>query len=351
VTTLSSFQSACGWGVGTRRERKAFSVLTFHHFFSPQKQEDMMTMTMRAFSPTVTLTRRKDSPSSSSRSAKCTTTTTTTKACLTTTRTHPFSAPLKAHRRLHIRATNDDDDSKKARKEEDKEDNSLSSPWAQPGYKGAWVSQQDDRTQILVVVSIWIGLCLLTYVSCAKVGPFVEELVPDFVFQFSKRTWPLLGLTYVLAGAAHFALPEGFDAMVPHENAFGGLWKLPGSKRFHVNWTGACEIVGGLGTLSLVVDPNSSLGKVSAFGLFALTLAVTPREHVYIYEQLPGTVTPGRHGRDDGVDAAATLRQRFAPSLSVDDVMGRRHGLVKNSSGALPWWMLVFTSRRRELFF
>ena len=56
------------------------------------------------------------------------------------------------------------------------------------------------------------------------------------------------------------------------------------------------------------------------------------------------------HG-DDGVDAAATLRQRFAPSLSVDDVMGRRHGLVKNSSGALLWWMLVFTSRRRELFF
>ena len=119
--TLSSFQSVCGWGVGTRRERKAFSVLTFHHFFSPQKQEDMMTMTMRAFSPTVALTRRKDSPSSSSRSAKCTTTT-TTKARLTTTRTHPFSAPLKAHRRLHIRATNDDDDSNTARKEEDKED-------------------------------------------------------------------------------------------------------------------------------------------------------------------------------------------------------------------------------------
>ena len=82
-----------------------------------------------------------------------------------------------------------------------------------------------------------------------------------------------------------------------------------------------------------------------------VNVSCNPREHVYVYEQLPGTVTPGRHGRDDGVDAAATLRQRFAPSLSVDDVMGRRHGLVKNSSGALPWWMLVFTSRRRELFF
>ena len=82
-----------------------------------------------------------------------------------------------------------------------------------------------------------------------------------------------------------------------------------------------------------------------------VNVSCNSREHVYVYEQLPGTVTPGRHGRDDGVDAAATLRQRFAPSLSVDDVMGRRHGLVKNSSGALLWWMLVFTSRRRELFF
>jgi len=285
--TLSSFQCCVGVLVLVANvKRFRFSVL---HFFSPKAKEDMMMMMMRAFSPTVTLT-RKDSPSSSSRSAKCTTTT-TTKARLTTTRTHPFSAPLKAHRRLQIRATND---SNKARKEEDKdkEEDSLLSPWARPGYKGAWVSSQDDRTQILVVVSIWIGLCLLTYLSCAKVGPFVEDIVPDFVFQFSKRTWPLLGLTYVLAGAAHFALPEGFDAMVPHEYAFGGLWKLPGSKRFHVNCTGACEILGGLGTLSLVVDPNSSLGKVSAFGLFALTLAVTPANTYMFTNNSPGPLPP-----------------------------------------------------------
>jgi len=74
-------------------------------------------------------------------------------------------------------------------------------------------------------------------------------------------------------------------------------------------------------------------------------------EHVYVYEQLPGTVTTRRHGRDDGVDATATLRQRFAPSLSVDDVMGRRHRLVKNSSGALLWWMLAYIASCVSSFF
>ena len=33
-------------------------------------------------------------------------------------------------------------------------------PWAKPGYKGAWVSQQDNQTQILVVTAIWVGLLL-----------------------------------------------------------------------------------------------------------------------------------------------------------------------------------------------
>ena len=59
-------------------------------------------------------------------------------------------------------------------------------PWAKPGYKGAWVSQQDNQTQILVVTAIWVGLLLSTYLSCAKVGPIVESILPDGIFQFSK---------------------------------------------------------------------------------------------------------------------------------------------------------------------
>ena len=55
-------------------------------------------------------------------------------------------------------------------------------PWAKPGYKGAWVSQQDNQTQILVVTAIWVGLILSTYLSCAKVGPIVESILPDGIF-------------------------------------------------------------------------------------------------------------------------------------------------------------------------
>ena len=142
------------------------------------------------------------------------------------------------------------------------------------------------------MTAIWVGLLLSTYLSCAKVGPIVESILPDGIFQFSKKTWPILGATYVLAGAAHFALPEGFDAMVPHQNAFGGIWKLPGSKRFHVNWTGVCEILGGLGTLSLLFDSDSSLGKASAFGLFALTVAVTPANTYMFTNNSPGPLPP-----------------------------------------------------------
>ena len=193
----------------------------------------------------------------------------------------------KTRNATRLQSTIEDND-----KNEKVEEEEACFPWAAPGYKGAWVSQQDDQTQRVVVASIWIGILVLTYLSCAKVGPFVEHVLPASIFQFSKRTWPVLGGTYVLAGAAHFALPEGFDAMVPHENAFGGLWKLPGSKRFHVNWTGVCEIVGGLGTLSLLFDQNSSLGKASAFGLFLLTLAVTPANTYMFTNNSPGPLPP-----------------------------------------------------------
>ena len=54
---------------------------------------------------------------------------------------------------------------------------------------------------------------------------------------------------YVAAGAAHFALPKGFEDMFPHEGAWG-FWYLPGTPDFHVKWTGVAEILGGLGMAS-----------------------------------------------------------------------------------------------------
>jgi uncharacterized membrane protein len=165
-------------------------------------------------------------------------------------------------------------------------------PWISAGYKGAWVSKQTESIQIAVVLTIWVSLLALTFLSCTTVGPFVEDVLPDFLFEFSKGTWPVLGATFVLAGAAHFLVPDGFDAMVPHQGAFGGLWRLPGSKRFHVNWTGVAEIVGGLGTLSLLFNHDSQIGKASAFGLFLLTIAVTPANTYMFTNNSPGPLPP-----------------------------------------------------------
>ena len=80
--------------------------------------------------------------------------------------------------------------------------------------------------------------------------------------------------------------------MVPHEGAFGGLWSLPGSKRFHVNWTGVCEIIGGLGVLFLLVNHESPFGKASALGLFVLTFAVTPANLYMFTNNAPGPLPP-----------------------------------------------------------
>jgi hypothetical protein len=112
---------------------------------------------------------------------------------------------------------------------------SFDPPWSEPGYKNAVVSAMPAPAQAASVAAAWSGLGFATWLVCAVVGPFTEQHFPGYI-AWSRATWPILGLTYVAAGAAHFALPEGFDAMVPHRGAWG-FWYLPGSNRFHVEWT------------------------------------------------------------------------------------------------------------------
>lgn len=82
-------------------------------------------------------------------------------------------------------------------------------PWAAAGYKGAKVSQLPVAGQIASVAAIFAGIGIGTAASCTIIGPAVADAAPGF-FAFSKATWPLLGVTYLAAGVAHFTQVQGF---------------------------------------------------------------------------------------------------------------------------------------------
>lgn len=162
-------------------------------------------------------------------------------------------------------------------------------PWTQPGYRGAVVSALDEPAQTAVLLAVWAGIGALTVGWCSNLGPEVEHALPT-VMSWSRATWPVIGLTYVAAGAAHFALPGGFKDMFPHKGAWG-WWNLPGSPEFHVAWSGVAEIVGGLGMASgalWFLDTPDWLAPTSAYGLFLLTLAVTPANTYMFTHNAPG---------------------------------------------------------------
>jgi len=116
---------------------------------------------------------------------------------------------------------------------------------------------------------------------------------------FVKVMSLLLGAAFVAAGAAHFALPSAYEAIVPPPGTWG-LWVVPGSASFHVQWTGVCEALGGLGVLlgalgDALNDPLSggralALRQISASALFVLMVAVFPAN---IYQYTHGAVMVG----------------------------------------------------------
>mmetsp|Transcript_39935 Transcript_39935/g.113249 ORF Transcript_39935/g.113249 Transcript_39935/m.113249 type:complete len:269 (+) Transcript_39935:206-1012(+) len=169
-------------------------------------------------------------------------------------------------------------------------------PWAEPGFKGAAVSQLPESSQVAVVAGIFCALGVGTALSCTAIGPFIAEALPGF-FAFSKATWPLLGVTYLAAGVAHFTAEKGFLAMYPHRGAWG-IFYLPGSASFHVRWTGVAEFLGGAGLLLGAYLPgglllSSDLEHWSALGLSALTWAVTPANIYMFTHNAPGPLPDG----------------------------------------------------------
>lgn len=173
-----------------------------------------------------------------------------------------------------------------------------SNPWAQPGYLGAVVSSQPEDTQRTVFAGILAAIAAGTVLSCSVLGPAISAYLPSFL-QVHGDSWFPLGPIFMAAGVAHFTEEQGFKNMYPHQGAWG-LWYLPGSDKFHVQWTGVAEVLGGLG-LCLGALPFDFvpgwLSPASAYGLFLLTAVVTP-SNIYMYTHnapgpVPESVAPG----------------------------------------------------------
>jgi len=115
-------------------------------------------------------------------------------------------------------------------------------------------------------------------------GPGFDLIRDSFLWNLSRPTWPLLGLIYLAAGAAHFTELEGFSNITP-PNGTWGFWWTPFSTKFNVQWTGVAEVFGGLWLLLGALAPVLGIALPAALGpmlsdgaltLWLLTLAVTP---------------------------------------------------------------------------
>ncbi|KAF8059994.1 NHP2 [Scenedesmus sp. PABB004] len=171
-------------------------------------------------------------------------------------------------------------------------------PWAAPGYLNAVVSRMPEAQQAAAFAAIAAAIAAGTVLNAAALGPAASSVLPGFL-QVTRTSWFPLGPIFIAAGVAHFTEEQGFVNMYPHQGAWG-IWRLPGSARFHVQWTGVAEIAGGLGlclgALPLDAVPDW-LSPASALGLFFLTIAVTP-SNIYMYTHnapgpLPAEVAPG----------------------------------------------------------
>ena len=158
--------------------------------------------------------------------------------------------------------------------------------WSEPGYRGAVVSAMPQPAQAGSVLAVWGGLAFVTWVTCGAIGPFIQNAFPSY-FEWSRGLWPVLGITYIAAGAAHFGIPKGFEDMFPHKGAWG-FWYLPGSPDFHVKWTGVAEILGGVGMASALVFGDTPVSESASLGMFYLTVAVTPANTYMWSHNSPG---------------------------------------------------------------
>mmetsp|Transcript_33314 Transcript_33314/g.50258 ORF Transcript_33314/g.50258 Transcript_33314/m.50258 type:complete len:225 (-) Transcript_33314:223-897(-) len=126
----------------------------------------------------------------------------------------------------------------------------------------------------------WAGSSLLDTISKSNLESWRNNFI-DKILPLS------LGALYLTAGVGHFVAAESFRDIYPLPGTWG-FWYLPGSAAFHVAWTGAVEVAGGLGLLYAGINndeleiPSSLIQPISALTLFLLTIVVTPA-NIYMF--------------------------------------------------------------------
>lgn len=93
----------------------------------------------------------------------------------------------------------------------------------------------------------FVGIFAALFLGTQFFSSFLGDLTKQYEwFQSFRYTWPILGAVFVAAGVTHFTVEDEYCNIYPPKGAWG-IWYLPGSSKFHVQWTGVAEILGGLG--------------------------------------------------------------------------------------------------------
>lgn len=171
----------------------------------------------------------------------------------------------------------------------------LHPPKASPSGIDEW----PQLSQAAVFFGTYAALGLATYPTTKLLETLSQSSIIGLERWRSnviESTLPiLLGLFYLLGGIGHFASSGSFQDIYPPIGTWG-IWYLPGSPAFHVAWTGAVEIVGGMGLLlsglrdalaSEDDDENENIWinfvkPVAASVLFVLTILITPA-NIYMF--------------------------------------------------------------------
>jgi len=161
---------------------------------------------------------------------------------------------------------------------------------ALPSPSGINTLSEPIQASVVLAIFAALGLSTVAFTS------FLDAITLNYEWvQTWRYTWPLLGVIYAAAGVTHFTLGKEYENTFPTKGAWG-VWYLPGSPQFHVQWTGIAEILGGVGLLiggaydafmpvfgeCPNVITSAGIGSDAAAGLLLLTAVVSPA-NIFMY--------------------------------------------------------------------